>query len=231
MKYDSLEDWIRTENKRDGSVDDQVVVGRWLYEHGYTSTDDNQIRQQQLKEPLENRIEHTLTTILANLRTIGVVDVSKPSGVQSFIQHERTDTIIFGVSENENKIRDLLNEEVARLLEDVGRQSQPTPAVPTTDGGEIESDEENPSLQDVIAESLGVPSERIEAELTAADESTEDFDDTLDRMQQFDTAVDAVKTSDVVTRKGEYDQMGWRNRANRWTLSERATVIEDRQRA
>lgn len=231
MRYDSVEDWIRTENERDDSVDDQVIVGTWIYENAYTTVSEKQIRTQKLKEEIEDELEYTLETILSNLLEIGVVEVITPPGAPSYIKHERTGDAIFGVFEKESEILSLLEEEVSRLLEDVRKQDPPRLVAPTTNSGVIDPEDELISLREVVAESLGITPDQVETVLTTEEGKREDLDDLLDRMQQFETAVKAIKASEVVSREGDYDEMGWRNRANRWALSERATIVEDRKRS
>lgn len=45
-------------------------------------------------------------------------------------------------------------------------------------------------------------------------------------MEQFDNLVTAIKESDEVVRGLDYDLVGWRHRANRWTLSKTAQRVE-----
>ncbi|MFC6906916.1 hypothetical protein [Halalkalicoccus tibetensis] len=225
MQYPSIEHWIRVENERQTSVDDQVTTASWLYERAYTAPNERQIRRRELKEEIGDRLDHTLKTILDNLLEIGVIEKMTLPGAQAFVLHERTGKSFFGVQSSQNEIQVLLNEEVSRLLADIREQNRPPRVSATADGGTIEGDS-SVTLREFVADTLDIPPESVESELTAIDETNEDLDATFDRMTQFDAVVAAIKDSDEFSRQKNYDQMGWRNRAHRWTLSEQAVRVE-----
>jgi hypothetical protein len=52
-------------------------------------------------------------------------------------------------------------------------------------------------------------------------------EDVADIMDQFDDLVEAIKEQATFSRGLEYDQIGWRYQANRWSLTETATRIQN----
>lgn len=93
---------------------------------------------------------------------------------------------------------------------------------PVADGGRppaTTSDDENCALREFVATELGVSPDSVEEALVAPE-------DAVSQMEQFEPIVEAIKDSEELERGLEYDQVGWRNRANRWALSKKAQRIE-----
>jgi hypothetical protein len=216
--YDDLEDWIRTENGNHDSLDDQVSVARWFWDRNLTVVDDRVVRTSQVEEDVEHRLDHQVRTSLDNLEKIGVLVQFDPPGSGSYIRHHRTETNFYDPSAR--KFVPLLEEELSRFLDDLASRPDQTPQV--ADGGSEEDDELSSTLRGVAANALGVARQGVESELT-------DPEDPIERMNRFDTVVKAIKNSEEVSRRRNYDEMGWRNSALRWCLSERAARMEGNQ--
>lgn len=216
--YEDFEDWIRTENAADGSVDDQVKVAYWFLDRGFTLVVDRVARTSQVRERVGHRIDHTIRTVLDNLEEIGVLVQFDPPGGGSYIRHHRTGENFFDPSSRDYV--PLLEEDLSRLIADLEAQAQLQPAV--ADGGEQGqgNEEEQPeTLRSVAAEALEVDEPDVEQKLREPS-------DPIERMNQYDGVVKAIKRSDEVSRGRNYDEMGFRSMALRWTLSERAVAIE-----
>lgn len=112
----------------------------------------------------------------------------------------------------------LLDEEISRFIDDLQTQGKTQP-LPTPDGGERSEERPPETLRTVAARALDVSPAEVEEELTGPT-------DPVDRMNSYDSAVKAIKESDQVSRNGDYDEMGWRNMALKWELSEQAVRIE-----
>ncbi|GGM52790.1 hypothetical protein GCM10009006_37410 [Haloarcula argentinensis] len=53
------------------------------------------------------------------------------------------------------------------------------------------------------------------------------MDDPVERMNNFDSAAKAIIDHNGVERDRDYEPMGWRNVANRYTLTQKAVAVED----
>lgn len=218
--YDDLEEWIRTESDGDDSVDDQVITAAWFWNRDITALKDRVARTNQVDDHIGHRLEYQTRTILDNLEEIGVLLQIDPPGSGQYIRNHRTGENFYDPRSRE--FVPVLEEDLSRLIEDL-RTSQEQEA-PIANGGndedtEHDEDEESTTLRDVAAETLEVSEGEVEDELT-------DPDDPIERMNRYDSVVKAIKNSEHVSRTRNYDEMGWRNSALRWTLSELGEAVE-----
>ena len=89
-------------------------------------------------------------------------------------------------------------------------------------GGDDQGEVPSETLRSVARDALDVDEKDVENALTSPD-------DPIERMILYDSVVKAIKDSDGVSRSRDYDEMGWRNSALRWTLSERAAHLQANQ--
>jgi hypothetical protein len=215
--HTTLEEWIRGENGEMPSCADQITTAYWFLDHNYTVNDDNgEVRTNSVREKIDHRLDHEVRGVLGNLEEIGVLVEVPPPGSGGCIRHHRTDEVFFSPSEEEYV--PYLDEEVNRFLDDMHAQEE-TLTLPTTDGGVDEPTKPTKTLRSVAAEALDEDTLSVEDALTEPGDSFE-------RMLRFDDVIKAVKRSDAVSRNGNYDEMGWRNFALKWTLSERGVRME-----
>lgn len=222
--YDDLDAWIRTENAGTESVEDQVRMARWFVDHRISRLHDRVARTSQVEEHLEDQLTYTARTCLDNLEAIDVLDQLDPPGTGRYIRHHRSETNFYDPSSRE--FVPFLEEDLSRLLTDLAEQSR-TPQL--ADGGDTDEGDEDgddgaemppATIRAVAADALDVPEEDVEEALAVPE-------DPMERMNLYDVVVKAIKTSEEVSRGREYDEMGWRNMALRWTLSKRATYMTD----
>lgn len=233
MTFETIEDWIREENGHQDSCVDQILVAYWLFRNDVTVVDDEERRTAQLRDGLEERLDHKVERALENLAEIGVVEKFEPP-TRVFIRNERIGDAFF--SPGHEDFPPSLFEEISRLVYDIHlkegqaedgsypRQLRPPDIEPVADGGDgskVNSDPDR-SLRNFVADELGAPPKNVEEALV-------DFDDPVPCMEQFAELVEAIKESDEVSRGVEYDRVGWQNRANRWSLSETAKRIEENE--
>lgn len=234
MAYDTIDGWIREENGHQPSLEDQLITASWFYRNDITVTDDDDRRTSQVEETLQDRLDHEVAGVLDNLADIGVLEKNEPS-TRRFIQNERTGDAFF-TPDDEDFPPNLFGE-ISRLVYDLhlregesesgrfpGQLQLPTIA-PVADGDEsgvTVGPEGICRLRQFIADELEVDPLDVEPALVEPE-------DPVECMEQFDDLVEAIKESDEVERKLEYDHVGWRNRANRWTLSETAKRIEENE--
>lgn len=214
--HEDIPTWIRTENAGDDSVDDQILMARWFLDHRISRLHDRVARTSQVEDHLADQLTYTVRTCLDNLAEIDVLDQLNPPGTGRYIRHHRSETNFF--DPRDRAFVPYLEEDLSRLISDLAERSL-TPQL--ADGGEAdESDEEagvpKQTIRAIAAETLNVPEDDVEERLTEPD-------DPIEQMNRYDVVVKAIKNCETVTRERRYDEMGWRNMALRWTLSERAT--------
>lgn len=232
MSYETIDEWIREENGHQDSQADQVITAYWFYRNDISVVDDRNRRTSAAEEVLGERLDHEVDTVLNNLADIGVLEKFEPP-TETFIRNERTNEAFFSPADED--FPPSLYEEISRLVFDLHLREgqadggefpgplQPPTTDPVGDGGQLPSNNDGgPSLRRFIAEELEVPSSEVEQALV-------EDDDHVECMEQFDRLVEAIRESDDVERGVDYDQVGWRNRANRWSLSETAKHIEDNE--
>lgn len=212
----TLEEWIRREHSHQPSCEDQIFAGYWFLEQGVTDIAEEYARTSTVEDSIGHQLDHSVRDVLDNLEEIGVLRQRSPPGNGVYIRNHRTEENFFDPT-NQDFI-DLLTEEISRFIRDMQAQEQEEP-LPTPDGGESDDEESSETLRTVAADALDIELCRVEEALTNPD-------DPVDRMNRYDTVLDAVKRSDAVSRNGNYDGMGWRNMALRWTLSKRAVRLE-----
>lgn len=233
MPHETIEQWIQEENGHQASTVDQILTAYWLYRNEITVPHGKEKRTSEIDDALDQQLDHETDTVLKNLQDIDIVEKFEPPS-RVFIQNERTNDAFF--SPNDEAFPPKLFEEISRLVFDVhlqeGRgedglfpgQLHPPEISSVTDGGDpsIEETTQSRSLRAFIADELGVSPADVEQALVS-------FDDVIECMEQFDELIESIKESDEVSRGVEYDRVGWRNRANRWSLSETAKHVEENQ--
>lgn len=233
MPRETIEQWIQEENGHQASTVDQILTAYWLYRNEITVPHGKKKRTSEIDDALDQQLDHETDTALENLQKIDVVEKFEPPS-RVFIQNERTSDAFF--SPNDEAFPPNLFEEISRLVFDVhlqeGRgedgpfpgQLHPPEISSVADGGYPSTEEttQSRSLRAFIAEELGVPPTDVEQALV-------DFDDVIECMELFGELIESIKESNEVARGVEYDRVGWRNRANRWAISETAKNIEENE--
>ncbi|MCU4971130.1 hypothetical protein OB955_00055 [Halobacteria archaeon AArc-m2/3/4] len=228
---DNIEELVREEDA--GScVEDQVTMAYWFYNNDVTAPKDREKRTAEIIEALAEQLDHEPETVIGNLVSIEVVERVPTSGSGTYIRNHRTEDNFY--TPNEDGFLEQLKEEITRLLLDILEQEQaqkPTAA----DGG---SGEDVPTIRTIAAEAVGVIPDNLVYALTGTlefvtevpelvDDEEIELEDPVERMNNFDSAVKAIIAHDEIERGRNYEPMGWRNVANRYTLTQRAAAIED----
>lgn len=228
---DDIEELIRNENAGE-CVDDQVEMAYWFYDNDVTEPDDREKRTAEIIDALENDLEHAPETVLGNLVDINVVERVPVRGSGTYIRNHRTGTNYY--SPNDQEFVASITEEITRLLLDIRDQERKSePAV--ADGGE---DNDSVAIREVAADAIGATPDNLVQELTGTIQFINDvpeleaedqlqLDDPVVRMNNFDVAAKAVVDHERIEQRREYEPMGWRNVANRYTLTQKAKAIED----
>lgn len=232
MSYDCIDEWVREEHDHLPTVGDQLITSYWFYRNEITVQADEKCRTSEVDDAIGERLDHEgIHDVLDHLADLGVLEKYSPPQ-RTMISHERKGNMF--PSPNHEDFPPELHEEISRLLYDLhlregdgesglfpGSLHLPSIA-PVTDGGVVPSNSgeiQGRSFREFLAAELEVDPSFIEETLVAPD-------DIGDRMNQFDSLVEAIKESDEFERGLDYDQIGWRGRADKWALSEYAQRIE-----
>ena len=215
----TIEEWIRSENSHQPSCEDQILTAYWFFNQDIADSREENARTSAVEEKIGHRLGYQVRGILDNLEELGVLEQVPRPGSGRYIRNHRTEQNFYDPASRE--FVPLLDKEISRFIEDMQNQEQEQP-LPTPDGGDSEEEEPPETLRTVAASALDVNLPMVKDKLTGPA-------DPVERMNRYDTALSAVKRNDDVSRNGDYDEMGWRNMAIRWTLTERAVRIEENE--
>jgi len=227
---DDIEDLILKEDTGD-CVDDQVTMAYWFYNNDVTEPDDREKRTAEVIDAVDDRMEHEPETVIGNLVSIDVLERVSTSGSGTYIRNHRIGKNFYTPDQDGYLAR--LKEEITRLLLDIREEER-------AGNHEESQDDSTPTatLRTVAADAIGVTPDNLVYALTGtiefisevpepdAEEEIE-LDNPVERMNGFDSAATAIIDHSEVKRDRDYEPMGWRNVANRYTLTRRAVAIED----
>jgi hypothetical protein len=245
---DRLERYIHDEKGHLPSSESIVALANWLYANEYFETNDRVVPTSTLKDTLGDQLEYEVDTVLDHLEEIGIVaEVSRGSG--QLILHERKNKGFFDPS-NQDMVP-LLEEEISRFLEDLQEQESrklesedtsddETPSV--ADGGESETNPENAEAEgineaeasdeedtdDMPTTLRAVAAAALDVNVPIEDALTNSTDH-IERIELFDDVASAIIENDEVSRRHEYEPMGWRNTANKWVLTKTAKARRENE--
>lgn len=209
-----LGQYIRERNEQTHSLDDQVTLVEALYRNG-VGPDHEGLSLNEIRD-LDLDLQYQSRTVSEHLVDIGVVERVEPTGPDIFAISERSDEIINGrvVEEAERNIEALVGDlddelQTVQLNRDAADWFQQDavltePPVAVADGG-------GRRIKAVLAEEFDVAPERVA-----------DFLRSGDPVERLNAAVEAIESSDEVTRANEYGRVLFVSRANRYRLSQQA---------
>ncbi|WP_396611599.1 hypothetical protein ACH9L7_15575 [Haloferax sp. S1W] len=206
-KYERLVEHIQNhpENQNRTSIPSQIKIAIWLYERGVTEPRGIRHRRKKIEEELDVTLEHEVDNTLENVAKTDAVNLHAPLSGRSFIASDRLDGLEFRPSE---EVIEIVDQEVELLIRDLENQGSEGAGEVAADGG----NEDPTSVREVVAKALGVAPSLVEREFL-------EEGDGVERMNKYDTAVQAVESSPNVTKGEEYVPIGWRNAAHRYQLS------------
>ncbi|THE64890.1 hypothetical protein D8Y22_10535 [Salinadaptatus halalkaliphilus] len=216
--FDRLEQYIRERKRNTHSVDDQVTVAKAFYKAGIGPEEEG-IKQTKLLDSLDVNIEYQLRTVLNRLVDIGVLAQTAPPGPDIFAISERLDEIVNGqvTEEAEANLNALIAHiddelQVTALSEDAAERDGPQtrasePSVAVADGA-------GRTIRSILAAEFGIEPEQVIEYLRSGDP--------VDRLN---TAVEAIESSEEVTRSEDYGQIVFVQPAYRYRLTEQAMEL------
>jgi hypothetical protein len=214
-EYEQLAAFIRDRNGDIPSVDDQVTLAKAFFEAGL-GPDAEGIRRTEIVDSLDVELDYRPRTVLKNLVDIGVLSETAPPGPDVFAISERLDEIVLGhvTEEAEENLEALIAHiddelQVTELSEDAaerdGAQVQtPAPSVAVADGS-------GRTVRSILATEFGVEPEEVT-----------DFLRTGDPVEKLNTAVEAIESSEEVSKSEEYGRILFVHQAYRYRLTEQA---------
>lgn len=216
---EDLEKFIREESGKARCKDDLVLTALWFIDMELTTVEDA-IRTSDIEDRLGDAWDYNKYTILnKHLVEMDILDVLEPEGVDTFIIDEKTGKFLMG---EDVDLAAHVDDYITQFIDHMQEKEAEEELVAVTDGSgdeessneeDREDEEDEPTtLRGVAAETLEVEPEEVKEEITAGD--------TTDRMNNLDDVVGAVKSSDEVEKRDDYDQIGFRQRANRYKLND-----------
>lgn len=212
-----LGQYLRERNERTHSLDDQLTLVEALYRNCVGP--DHEGRSLPQIRDLNLDLQQQSRTVADHLVDIGVLERVGPPGPDVFAISERSDEIINGRVREEAErniealVRDLDDElGTVELARDAAESSHEdavvtAPPVAVADGS-------GRPIKAVLAEAFDVAPNRVAEFLRSGDP-----------VERLHAAVEAIESSDEVTRANEYGRVLFVNRANRYRLSQKAIEV------
>ena len=213
--FDRLERYIRERKMNTHSVDDQVIVAKAFYNAGI-SPEQEGIKRTELLDSLDVDIEYQPRTVLNHLVDAGVLAQTAPPGPDVFAISERLDDIVNGqVTEEAKSNLDALiahiddELQVTALSEDAAERDGPqnrtsAPSVAVADGA-------GRTIRSILAAEFGIEPEQVIDYLRSGDS-----------VERLNTAVEAIESSEEVTKSEDYGQIVFVRPAYRYRLTDQA---------
>jgi hypothetical protein len=214
-----IADYVRERQEGVPSVDDQVALAKAFVE-AKVGPDHEGIKRTDLLDEFGIELEHRPKTVLDNLVDVGLLEATKPPGPDVFAISERIDEIVNGRVTAE--ARDNLDALVAHIddelqsveLDDEAAEISGSNAV-TSEPSVALADGAGRTIRSILASEFGVPPERVVDHLRSGDP--------VDRLN---AAVDAIESSEEVTKSEEYGRIVFLSQAYRYRLTERAMDLQ-----
>lgn len=216
--FERLARYVRERSDAAHGIEDQIEVAKAFHETDIGPAHDG-IKRPELLERLDVDIDYQPQTVLQQLVRIGVLEETEPSGPDIFAISERIDDLVNGciTEEAERNIDALiahvddelqsveLEDEAAEL--DDQRAAPSTPSIALADGA-------GRTIRSILATEFDISPERVVDHLRSGDP--------VDRLN---TAVNAIESSEEVSRSEEYGRIVFLRQAHRYRLTEKATDL------
>ncbi|QGA81947.1 hypothetical protein [Halomicrobium sp. LC1Hm] len=216
--FDRLERFLRERKGDTHSIDDQVTVAKAFYNAGI-GPDEAGIKRTELLDSLAVDIEYQPRTVLNHLVDAGILAQTAPPGPDVFAISERLDDIVNGqvTAEAQANLDALIAHiddelQVTALSEDAAEQDGPqahssAPSIAVADSA-------GRSVRSILASEFGIEPEQVTDYLRSGDP--------VDRLN---TAVEAIESSEEVTKSEDYGQIVFVRPAYRYRLTEQAMEL------
>ncbi len=213
--FDRLERYIRERKADTHSIDDQVTVAKAFYKAEITPEKEG-LKRTELLDTFDIDIEYTPHTVLDHLVDVGVLAQTTPPGPDVFVISERLDEIVNGEITEEAKanIESLiahLDDELqtSELAGDAAERNEPD--ITTSALSVAVADGAGRSIRSILATAFEIEPEQVTNFLRSGDP-----------VNRLNTAVEAIESSEEVTKSEEYGKIVFVNPAYRYRLTEQA---------
>lgn len=212
--YDRIAQYVRERKSDAHSTEAQIEVVKAFHRAGI-GPDHEGIKRKDLLERLDVDIEYRPRTVLKHLVDLDLLEETAPPGPDVFAISERVDEIVNGrvTEEAERNIEALVahvddelhSVELADEAAELGghRVATSEPSIALADGA-------GRTVRSILAAEFDVDPERVVDHLRSGDP--------VDRLN---AAVDAIESSDEVTKSEEYGRIVFVSQAYRYRLTER----------
>lgn len=213
--YDRIAQYVRERKADAHSADAQIEVVKAFHEAGI-GPDHEGIKRTELLERLDVDIEYRPRTVLKHLVDLDLLEETAPPGPDVFAISERIDEIVNGrvtreAEENIDALVAHIDDELHSVeLEDESAELE-GPQVATSAPSVALGDGAGRTVRSILASEFDVAPERVADYLRSGDP--------IDRLN---AAVDAIESSDEVTKSEDYGRIVFVNPAYRYRLTDRA---------
>lgn len=218
--FDRLKRYLRNRKDNTRSLGDQIELAKEFYTVGIGSGHDG-IKRNELIDQFDIDMDHTLDTVLGHLVDVGLLAEMTPPGPDVFAISERMDEIVNGrvteeakeniaalVAHIDDELQSVELENEAAELQD-SRVSTPAPSIALADGA-------GRTIRSILASEFGVAPERVV-----------DYLQSGDPVDRLNAAVDAIESSEEVSKSEEYGRIVFLNQTYRYRLTDRAMELCD----
>jgi DNA-binding HxlR family transcriptional regulator len=218
LEFERLVSYIRDRKENTASLDAQIAVAKAFPRHDI-GPDDDGLKRSEINEELDVDIQYQLRTVLDHLVEIDILEQVEPAGPDVFAISERLDDIVNGRVQDEAErniealVRHIDDELQAVQLEEEAAEwdEQDTavtaPSVALADGA-------GRSIRSILA-----------AEFDVAPEHVADYLRSGDPVDRLNTTVEAIESSEEVTKSEDYGRILFVSPAYRYRLSQTAVEL------
>jgi len=218
IDFDHLEQYIREQKANTHSVNDQVTVAKAFYKAKITPEKEG-IKRTELLDTLDIDIEYRPQTVLSHLVDAGVLSQTAPPGPDVFVISERLDDIVNGqvTEEAEANIDSLIAHiddelQVSELSGDAaerdgGHSNTSAPSIAVADGA-------GRSIRSILATAFEIEPEQVTNFLRSGDP-----------VERLNMAVEAIESSEEITKSEDYGKIVFVSPAYRYRLTEQAMSL------
>jgi hypothetical protein len=215
IDFDRLVSYIRERKDHTHSLEDQITVAKAFYRND-VGPDHEGLKRTEVAEQLDVDIQYQLRTILPHLVEIDVLEEIEPAGPDVFAISERVDEIVNGrvgeeAEENLEALIEHIDDELqtVQLEEDAAEWSDQgtrvtSPSVALADGA-------GRTIRSILASEFDKNPEQVTKFLRSGD--------SVDRLN---AAVEAIESSEEVTKSEDYGKILFVSPAYRYRLTQTA---------
>jgi hypothetical protein len=213
VDFDRLVSYIQERKDHTHSLEDQITVAKAFYRSD-VGPDHEGLKRTEVAEQLDVDVQYQLRTILPHLVEIDILEEIEPAGPDVFAISERVDEIVNGqVGEEAEKNLEALIEHIddelqtVQLEEDAAEWSEQgthvtSPSVALADGA-------GRTIRSILASEFDRNPEQVTKFLRSGDP--------VDRLN---TAVEAIESSEEVTKSEDYGKILFVSPAYRYRLTQ-----------